>query len=371
MKDWSRTSLFYMVNWEQTFLRKGGTAVDPVDLGQLLSDQQDRRIRVIENLLRGKKTVSTLYWGQRYQLLPLLNLAKHLTREELDVAVAAVVHNGWATVDDDQKTLRLTAVGVSQLAAVPYYRPVTVTQWPNLDLAAARQRLLLAIQVTSQYAHSTSRYYPLATNQPTRQAVRQWFHRTKSPQLAAAMRDALTQSLQQLPQQTAEVVVDQLTGVDQPGLTLTQLATQTKETVWEIRLRQLDGVTQIASDARQPRHPLHDLLAPMWRLPVARSAQETLAAVESSGDLQRIADQRQVKLSTVREHLLEAAIMLPLADFPYEVVLPATIRTAFSAVLTGDVDTWQYTALPESLQAQYDFFYFRLYAIWCIKREAV
>jgi uncharacterized protein YpbB len=346
---------------------KGGATVEAVDLGQLLSAQQDRRIRVIENLLRGKKTVSTLYWGQRYRLLPLLNLDKHLQRGGLDDAIQELQHRGWATVDGDQATVRLTAAGEQQLAQRAYYRPVTTDQWVNLDLVAARQRLLLAVQVTSQFAHSTARYYPLATDQETRRAVRQWFHRRKSPTLAPQLGAALTHSLQQLPGQTAGVVTDQFTGFGQPGLTSEQVAAAHQWTVWEVHLMQIDGVVQIAQDARQTDHPLHDLLGPLWQVPISRSAQATLTAVEAGGDLTRVAAIRKIKLSTVREHLLEAAIMLPLRDFPYERVLPPQVRQDFAAVLAGSVDDWQYTNLPEDLQTRYDFFYFRLFAIWQIK----
>ncbi|MFC6288932.1 helix-turn-helix domain-containing protein [Levilactobacillus angrenensis] len=341
--------------------------MEAVDLGQLLSAQQDRRIRVIENLLRGKKTVSTLYWGQRYRLLPLLNLDKHLQRGGLDTAIQDLQHQGWVTVDPEQATLRLTSTGEQQLADQAYYRPVTTAQWVNLDLVAARQRLLLAVQVTSQFAHSTARYYPLATDQETRRAVRVWFHRRKSPALASQLGAALTASLQQLPQQTAGVVTDQFTGFGQPGLTSEQLAVTHQWTTWEVRLMQVDGVVQIAQDARQADHPLHELLGPLWQVPISRSAQATLAAVEAGGDLARVATVRKIKLSTVREHLLEAAIMSPLRDFPYDQVLPETVRQDLASALHGSIDDWQYTALPTALQAQYDFFYFRLYAIWRIK----
>lgn len=339
------------------------------DLGQLLSAKQDRRIRVIENLLRGKKTVSTLYWGQRYHLLPLLNLDKQLDRGGLDNAVQELQRRHWLTVDTEQKTLRLTDQGAQALAETPTYQPQTVDNWVNLDIMAARQRLLLAVQVASQYAHSTARYYPLATDQETRQHVRQWFHSAKGPALAPALAQALVASLAQLPASTADIMTDQFTGFGQPGLTLEQLALAHQTTLWQVRLRQFDGVTQIARDARHPEHPLHDLLAPLWRIPVSSSAQATLAAVSAGGDLQQVANRRQIKLSTVREHLLEAAIMLPLTDFPYDSVLPQSVRTDFQAAVQGNLDDWQYSALPQAMQDRYDFFYFRLYAIWRIKQE--
>lgn len=342
--------------------------MDPADLLQLLSEQQDRRLRVIENLLRGRRTVSTLYWGLRYDLLPLLNLAKPLDRGALDVPAQLLAQQGLIAGDSAEGVVHLTERGRTAATSTTYYRPITRQNWVNVDLVAARQRLLLAVQVASQYAHSTSRYYPLATDLTTRQAVRRWFHRVKGPNLATNLREALVSSLRQLPAETAAVVTDQFTGYKQPGYTVSQLAQSTNRSAWEIQLMHFDGVAQIALAAQEAQHPLHDLFQPLWSVPVSRSAQQTLQAVEAGGDLARVARVRKVKLSTVREHLLEAAIMLPATEFPYDQVLSETIRQRFAAAVTGPIDSWQYMELPAAMRDELDFFYFRLYAIWRMKR---
>jgi len=337
--------------------------MEAADLLQVLDRKQPRRLRVIENLLRGRRTVSTLYWGQRYHLLPLLDADKHLDHGALTAPAQQLAASGLVTLDSEADQLLLTPTG-QQRQAGAYYQPQTSADWLNLDLGAARQRLLLAVQVTSQYAHSTSRYYPLATDLVTRRVVRQWFHLEKGPQLAAALLTAMVQSLQQLPVQTAEVMTDLLTGYQHPGLTVSQVASEQQQTAWEIQLRQRDGITQIARDARQADHPLHGLLHPLWRSPVTRSAQATLYAVEQGGSLEQVAAQRHVKANTVKEHLLEAAILSPVATFPYDRLLPQRVRADFAAALNADIDSWQFAQLPEDLRTRYDFFYFRLYAIW-------
>lgn len=343
--------------------------MEPQDLLWLLDQQQARRLRVIENLLRGRKTVSTLYWGHRYGLLYLLGLQKHFQRGTLDpLAQTLVTHKLAAFTTDDQPQLRLTPQGTAHRAQLTAYQPVTWQLWPQVALTMARQRLLLALQVVSQYAHQTTRYYPLTTDLSTRRAVRQWFHQMKSPQLAQQVLTALTTSLAQLPELTATVTVAGFSGYHQPGLTVQQLAQDYQQTPWMIYLRHVDGVVQIAKDARQATHPLHALLAPVWQLPVTRSAQATLAAVTTTpATLDQVALQRKIKLSTVKEHLLEAAIMLPRQAIPYDQLLPVTVRQALLAQLPAQLDAWSYTDLPQTTQEQVDFFTFRLLAIWCDK----
>lgn len=344
--------------------------MEAADLIQVLTPQQARRLRVIENLLRGKKTVSTLYWGQRYQLLPLIGLDKTLDRGALDAAAQSLVTGGLATLDEENDQLRLTPTGVIA-AQRDYYQPQMADQWIQLDLMAARQRILLAVQVVSEYTHATRRYYPLTTDLVTRQAVRAWFQRVKSAQLGQQILHVLTHALEQLPEEVATVTTSLLTGYQHPGLTREQVAQAHQRTAWEVTLMQLDGLMQICQDARVTETPFTSLLRSLWQSPVTRSAQLTLAAVRQTGDLDQVAAQRRIKLSTVREHLLEAAIFLPLSDFPYGRILTPELCQLFDKNLTGAIDDWQYTNLPNDLQQQYDFFYFRLYAIWIEKGGAL
>ncbi|KRN02563.1 hypothetical protein FD13_GL001786 [Levilactobacillus senmaizukei DSM 21775 = NBRC 103853] len=343
----------------------------PTDLLQLLDRVQPRRVRAIENLLRGRRTVSTLYWGQRYQLLPLLNLAKQLDRGALDAAAQQVVHQGLATWDINQERLVLTPAGLSKQRADHYFVPQTADCWPTIDLIAVRQRILLAVQVASQFSHQAGHYLPLTTDMATRQFVRHWFHQVKNDQLGPQVLTALMTSLDKLDPVVATVMTAQFTGYQQAGQTLGQLALAYQRTEWEIQLMQFEGLAQIMGDAKEPTNPFNSLLQPLWQTPVSRSAQITLNTVKQGQTLAQIAGERRVKVSTVREHLLEAAIMLPLADFPYDRLLSPAARSQFKAVVSGPVDDWQYTGLPEALQRQYEFFYFRLYAIWVGKRGAL
>lgn len=341
--------------------------MEAADLLGLLDHQQFRRLRVIENLLREKKTVSTLYWGLRYRLLYLIALDKKMVRGALDAPAQTLLKQGWVETGETPDQVRLTAAGVVEQAKTTEH-PQTWADWGMLDLLAARQRLLLAVQVVSQYAHSAKRYYPLATDLETRQAVRNWFHQSKNSQLPEQVFNALKNSLEKLSPATASVVTDLFTGYAQPGLTADQIARAQQRTSWSVTLMQFDGVMQIAQDARNPDHPLRPLFWPLWQSPVTRSAQQTLAAVSQGRRVEQIATIRQIKPGTAREHLLEAAILLPLTQFPYDWLLTSAMRAAFATHLTGPIDAWQYTALPQELQDRYSFFDFRLYAIWCDKR---
>ncbi len=61
--------------------------MDAAQLIIFLSPTAPRRLRVIENILVGKRTVSTLYWGMRYHQLSWLGYEKRLTRKVMDQTV--------------------------------------------------------------------------------------------------------------------------------------------------------------------------------------------------------------------------------------------------------------------------------------------
>ena len=54
---------------------------------RFFSYHQPRRIRVIENLLTNRLTVSNLFWGQQYGLLQWLGADRQLQRSEYDAVI--------------------------------------------------------------------------------------------------------------------------------------------------------------------------------------------------------------------------------------------------------------------------------------------
>ena len=76
-----------------------------------------------------------------------------------------------------------------------------------------------------------------------------------------------------------------------------------------------------------------------------------------------------MKIGTVREHLLTAAVWLPKTDFPYDLFLtPETLRY-LQEHLAGNIDDWQFADIRTSDNPD-EFFVFRLYEIYLTKQGA-
>lgn len=142
----------------------------------LLSAKQLRRIRVVENILHNRRTVTTLFWGMRYQILPWLGSDRQLQRNTFDAAINQLVATRLAQIDQSQ--ILLTDAGSQAKAKFEqqHYQPEFQRFYLLADLDKVEQRLLLAGQVLSEYSYHNKNYAPLSFDEDDLQTVKQWFH---------------------------------------------------------------------------------------------------------------------------------------------------------------------------------------------------
>ncbi|WP_165815166.1 helix-turn-helix domain-containing protein [Levilactobacillus bambusae] len=334
----------------------------------LFDQHQARRIRVIENTFAGKKTVSTLFWGLRYGLLPLLGSQKNLNRHQLEREVQTEIDAGHAIRTNQQILLTPTGQQLKTAGLTEAYHPQFYSGWLNVDLGRTMQRLLLAGQVVSEYRVHQSRYFPYETDFETMGQVKQWFRRNKSDSLGQKFYQELERVLNGVSVQTADDFVRQLIGHDQPGETLSQISQASKMPVASILAERFDVLTRMAQLGSAGELPLiQDLVGDLVRFPLSRGAMTTFNQFQRGRTLGEIAQQYGLKIGTVREHLLEAAIILPLAQFPYAALLGS--RTDQLRQLYPDeaqMDDWQFQDIMEA-GLDWDFFWFRLYQVWRTK----
>lgn len=330
---------------------------------QLLSDDQPRRIRVIENLLVGKRTVSTLYWGLRYDLLAWFGFEKHLARRDVANALNQLVADGSATVANLVAQLTPTgAIQKHQLAKVTY-QPVALSSWLTVARPEAWQGLQLAVQVVSEFQAANRQYYPLQVAFETRQTVKRWFLAQRRPTLAKQVRGELGQFLSAIPEPVADLWASLLVGHQTPGKTVEQLFEMTHRSALELTVIQDDIMTQLVlvTQAAPTSFPvLHELLQAWQVSPISPSAAQTLANYRAGATLSTIVEHRRLKPSTVHEHLLEAAIFLSVQQFPYAKLLPNDLQRAFAQRLTGSIDDWAFDQVSD---LKIEFWQFRLYEI--------
>lgn len=333
---------------------------------RFFSYHQPRRIRVIENLLTSRRTVANLFWGQQYGLLPWLGADRQLQRTEYDAIINDLVDQHLLVVDDHQQA-RLTTTGVQHQEEERdrQYRPHFLDWYWLTNTNQLGQRLLLGMQVVSEFAYHNARYAPVTVGYGHLLAVKQWFQRADRRQLVTATYQdlgQLTTGLVSADPRLATVLVDGLVGHGLPAWTNAQLARHLGLTTADMLTLNHDLLLGVAAYCRHVPGPLHDLLAPLLNSgPLSRSAARTLEFYRRGTNPEQIAAQRRLKLSTVREHLLEVAILCP-DQLEWDRLLPVAKRENLAKQYpAADVNSWHFqSSTPDDGAA---FFDYRLYQI--------
>ncbi|MGN1279859.1 MAG: helix-turn-helix domain-containing protein, partial [Limosilactobacillus sp.] len=332
---------------------------------RFFSYHQPRRIRVIENLLTNRLTVSNLFWGQQYGLLQWLGADRQLHRAEYDATIKALAEERLITVDDEQQA-RLTVKGVQQQEGEAHYQPHFLDWYWLTNTNQLGQRLLLGMQVVSEYAYHNAKYAPVTVGYGHMLAVKRWFHQADHHQLVAAVYhdlDQLTTGLESADSRLAALLVDGLVGHGLPAWTTDQLAEQLQFSTADMLVLNHDLLLGVAAYCQHVPGPLHDLLAPLLNAgPLSRSTAATLGLYQQGEGLKQIAAQRRLKLSTVREHILEVAILCP-NQLDWDRLLPAATRTALAKQYPDqDVTSWHFKSVKHDSGDA--FFNYRLFQIF-------
>lgn len=330
---------------------------------QLLDGKQPRRIRVIENLFIGRKTVSTLYWGLRYQLLPWLGFDKRLTRQTMDRVVRELTTAGL--IDNQDSMVSLTPKGQSyqRVLKETWHQPEAQIHWLTFDGQAGLERLLLAVQTVSELKAQNHGYYPVQVSWASRVAVKNWYRKHRQVNLAQNLHSELSLFLAQQPSLVADQWAALLVGHKQTGTTLEQLAKLTNQSTCEMQILTYDitvALMAYALNANNQTPLLATLFDDLKQSQVSTSAKTTLNDFQAGLSLLQIGQRRGLKPSTVNEHLLEAAILLPRDAFPYERLLPGALQHTLKQTLTGSIDDWRFNDLAA---LDIEFWQFRLYEI--------
>jgi uncharacterized protein YpbB len=338
----------------------------------LFSATEPRRNRVIFGLLKNTTTVSTLYWGLRYQLLAIVGLLPNLTMAAFDKRLNKLVTDGLlVAVEDGIYVLSSAGLEAQATFAERHYLPQHLDAMQQFDVPAFMQGFLLANQVVSEAAYNNRRYYPLQIDAKIMLTVKQWFINMNSPRLTESWVMHIQRFLQKLPQVDADRLAASWIGHQTPGQNFNQLGFPKSWTNEDYYFWQMD---QYALWSETLQRGVNSPLKLLWvalkdKSVIPPSAQASLTGVISNRPMDEMVKSRRLKIGTIREHLLTAAIWLPISDFPYQKFLTPEVVSYMQTRLAGDIDSWDFKAVENTGDPE-EFFLFRMYEIYQTKREA-
>jgi uncharacterized protein YpbB len=278
----------------------------------------ERTIYSIYHLLNGKKSSQTLQDAHLFSLKRYFRILEPLTRESFDEIFNHLLEEKMVEPCGEQRFL-LTRKGEDYLLnnAQPYYlngwryQPFTLLVW---------ERLSLLVQVTSNFTFQETKYIPIQKNVEVHNWLKGFLKSTSVPkqELGKSLFSELVEILEQARDVNPEVLIFRLTGYKQIGRTSSQIAKKLNIDSIHYDLEFINSIHCLLHfiESNPSRFiVLSSLLANLdQRDSLTLSARKTLVLLNQGFIAEEIASIRNLKISTIEDHLVEFA--LNVKDFP-------------------------------------------------------
>lgn len=342
----------------------------------LFHPKNKRRSSSVYQILRGKKTASTLsfclfhHLWSGFQLFPYLSLAAYEQR------LTELKARGYLVVDkEDSNYLLLSTSGEACLLEQPFWQRFTQeVDHFSYGLAGPLflERLLFLSQVISELSYQSKQYEPITSDEEQLFWVKQWLAKTKvsKERLISSFYKEWQGLLESLEKNQRERLVSLLTGHQKIGTTYYQLQQMYQWSEFQrIAYKIYDCQQVIQLIKTRDDFPLFaSVLASIPKQTISKSAQLTYNYMEQGLDSLSIQRLRQIKPSTVQDHLIEAAVLLD--DFSFEACLNKQVFLQLEAYekTQSQVIDWQFKQV-QAFDESISFLEVRLYQILKVKQH--
>lgn len=278
----------------------------------------DRTINNIYHLLTGRRSVQTVQDSHLYQLQTFHGIYRHLTKvdfhrliQELkrDGYIKSVGQNEHTFIPTDKADLCLNGTRTNDDLLMTYF---SGSEYYRMD-ESFYNRLLLFIQVVTNQKMNNYSYIPVVDDNETTQWLKRNFQQINRQldRYITELHKELAHILNHLRDEHASIFVDQLTSYKLYGLSVSQLARTHHCSKGSIRLTRTAVIHYMLTQVTNNGHlfPVLSSFVPSEVTPshLSQSATKTYTMLKKHFTLEQIANKRQLKLSTVHDHLVEIA----------------------------------------------------------------
>ncbi|KIL48963.1 hypothetical protein KP77_21740 [Jeotgalibacillus alimentarius] len=275
----------------------------------------------IYHLLKGKKTSQTIQDAQLFGVSPQFQIYPALSRKNYDQRLSGLLQKDFLAEQRDG-IIVVTASGKKALSDFFEVRPVPydLNGWKYQKSAPVFwHRLTLMIQTASNLIHDRQRFLPVSRDIHIQNWVRHHVKQSNralldyTQQIHKELMEVLT--LTNFPD-TPELVVQKLSGFDMIGLTNQQIAERLGCDAADVYLRFLNSLHFMVA-AVEKRTGDYPVLSEMMMLEntgntlLTKSTAETFTYLSKQYSIEQIAALRNLKKSTIEDHVLEIALLDP------------------------------------------------------------
>ncbi|MEH7176717.1 helix-turn-helix domain-containing protein [Neobacillus vireti] len=272
----------------------------------------ERTIYSIFHLLNGKKSSQTLQDAHFFSLKKYFRILEPLTRDNFDQIFNTILEKKLVETCGEQRFL-LTTAGEDYLLNYPQphyingwkYQPYTLLVW---------ERLSLLIQVTSNFTFQETKYIPIQKNTEVHNWLKNFLKSCSIPKknLGKILYTELMYCLEQAKDINPAVLVFRFTGYQQIGFTSTQAARMLNKDSVQYHLEFINilhYLIQIVENDPTRFKVLSSLIMNLEQSnSLTLSSRKTWLLLNQGFSLEEIASIRNLKISTIEDHLVEFAL---------------------------------------------------------------
>lgn len=329
------------------------------DLEKVITDAQ------IIHVFHAKRTPSMFYLIEMNRWHHGFSLTNKMTRKQLLRNIRYLVDHSYLL--EKGKGFVLTEKGGQNCKEYfnNHYYPQKIKKFMNANVRIPFwNRYQLFTQVFSEYSYQNTKYVPIVKHPHHQENVRQLFHQfnLNKEQLLKYWYTEQRLLFEQMDEQLADVLVNQLTGHGFIGKTRAQLAIHYQMTSWEFVFYFMDAMEEFLQLIQKNKEELplsREILKILHQetcVGLSASTFKTYKLLKKGFSLSEIAIQRSIKENTVREHILEMAFVFE--KFPYQSFIPSDIYESLHKGFK-EIENFNYQYAMSEI-SQLEFMHYRL-----------
>lgn len=272
----------------------------------------ERTIYSIFHLLNGKKSSQTIQDAHLFALKKYFRILEPLTRESFDEIFNTLLDKKLVESCGEQRYL-LTSAGQDYLLNHPQpkylngwrYQPFTLLVW---------ERLSLLVQVTSNLTFQETKYIPIQKNTEVHNWLKYFLKSTdlSKQNLGKILFSELVDFFENVENINPKVLVLRLTGHKKIGMTSSQISKILNMDLIQYHLEFMNilhALIQCVESTPSRFQVLSSLLANLeQKNSLTLSSRKTWSLLNQGYSPEKIASIRNLKISTIEDHLVEFAL---------------------------------------------------------------
>lgn len=333
----------------------------------------ERTYSAIYHTLKGKKSSQTFQDIYAYGLTSYFGILRSIDREKLQQEIEILSEKGYINKEEDY--LSLTKKGYSYIENPP--NKVKASWLNGLTYHHVGQifwsRFLLFVQTSTNIAAGKNQFIPVDDRKDILQWVKRKYQSEKHDLMdyITGIYNEISSIFSELPDWLAELITLRITAHHRYGWSRDQLAYRYSLSNMDVDLYIisvthfiLDKVTEDKSTF--PR--LYSFCDDLFKaLPLTQSAEKTLEWLHKGQSIDTISKIRNLKISTIQDHIVEIALVDPAFELSAFISERAVNDISQQA---SKLNTNRLKVIKEALRNEYSYFQIRL-VLAALKKEEI